>query len=215
MNNVKDFIEKLKNLNPKEIHNWPFSVLTFIGIIIVVMGVFVGYNVFISEELEGLDHLSQEETTIKKEYSDKLQQAINLNAYKKQLIDITIASDQLLKQLPDKSEIEKLLLYINQAGVTRGLKFEYFKPEQEVLSDYYAELPIKIKVTGTYASVGNFAQDISQLSRVVVLKDINLVKNENGTVSMDATAKTFRYLDDSEVEKQRAEKKKLKNEKDK
>lgn len=208
-NKVKSFIETLNNLNPQEMHKWPYSVLTFIGIVIAIFIVFLGYFLVIGSSIEDLDNETVKEEKLKKEYEDKIKQAMNLESYKKQLQEITIASDQLLKQLPDRSEIEKLLIYINQAGGTRGLKFDYFKPEPEKMSEFYAELPIKIKVTGTYSAIGNFATDVSQLSRVVILKDINLTTN-NGLVSMEATAKTFRYLDNNELEKQRLEKKKAK-----
>ena len=208
-NKVKSFIETLNNLNPQEIHKWPYSVLTFLGIMLAIFISFVGYFLVIGSSIEDLDNEVAKEEKLKKEYEDKIKQAVNLDSYKKQLQEITLASDQLLKQLPDRSEIEKLLIYINQAGGTRGLKFDYFKPEPEKMSEFYAELPIKIKVTGTYSAIGNFATDVSQLSRVVILKDINLTTN-NGLVSMEATAKTFRYLDNNELEKQRLEKKKAK-----
>jgi len=209
-NKFKDFIDTLNNLNPQEIHKWPFSVITFLGVMLSVFLLSVGYFLIINSSIEDLNLEVAKEEKLKKDYTDKIKQTVNLEGYKKQLQEITIASDQLLKQLPDSSEIEKLLISINQAGGTRGLKFEYFKPEKEIVSEFYAELPIKIKVTGTYDSIGNFATDISQLSRVVVLKDINLTSN-NGLISMEATAKTFRYLDSSEIEKQRLEKKKEKD----
>lgn len=209
-NKFKDFIDTLNNLNPQEIHKWPFSVITFLGVMLSVFLLFVGYFLIINSSIEDLNLEVAKEEKLKKDYTDKIKQTVNLEGYKKQLQEITIASDQLLKQLPDSSEIENLLISINQAGGTRGLKFEYFKPEKEIVSEFYAELPIKIKVTGTYDSIGNFATDISQLSRVVVLKDINLTSN-NGLISMEATAKTFRYLDSSEIEKQRLEKKKEKD----
>lgn len=208
-NKIKDFVETLNNLNPQEMHKWPYSVLTFIGIMIALFILFLGYFLVIGSSLDDLNNEAAKEQKLKKEYEEKIKQAVNLDLYKKQLQEITIASDQLLKQLPNRSEIEKLLIYINQAGGTRGLKFDYFKPEPEKMSDFYAELPIKIKVTGTYSAIGNFATDISQLSRVVILKDINLTTN-NGLVSMEATAKTFRYLDNNELEQQRLEKKKAK-----
>ena len=208
-NKVKNFIETLNNLNPQEMHKWPFSVLTFLGIVLATFIIFLGYFLVINSSIEELDNEIIKEEKLKKDYDGKIKQAVNLDLYKKQLQEITVASDQLLKQLTDRSEIEKLLIYINQAGGTRGLKFDYFKPEDEKMSEFYAELPVKIKVTGTYAAIGNFATDVSQLSRVVILKDINLTTN-NGLVSMEATAKTFRYLDSSELDKQRLEKKKLK-----
>lgn len=212
-NKVKNFIETLNNLNPQEMHNWPYSVLTFIGMFIAIFILILGHFLMIGSTIENLDSEVAKEEKLKKEYEDKVKQAVNLDSYKKQLQEITIASDQLLKQLPDRSEIEKLLIYINQAGGTRGLKFDYFKPEPEKMSEFYAELPIKIKVTGTYSAIGNFATDISQLSRVVILKDINITTNNtnNGLLSMEATAKTFRYLDNNELERQRLEKKKEKD----
>lgn len=209
-NKVKEFIDTLNNLNPQEIHKWPFSIITFLGVMLSIFVLFMGYFLVISSSIDDLNLEISKEEKLKKDYSDKIKQAVNLNGYKRQLQEITIASDQLLKQLPDSSEIENLLISINQAGGTRGLKFEYFKPEKEIISEFYAELPIKIKVTGTYDAIGNFATDISQLSRVVVLKEISLTSN-NGLISMEATAKTFRYLDASELEKKRLEKKKDKD----
>ena len=209
-NKFKDFIETLNNLNPSEMDKWPYSVLTFIGVMLAIFLAALGYFLVIQSEVGTWDNEIAKEEKLKKEYTDKIKQAVNLNLYKRQLQEITIASDELLKQLPDRSEIEKLLIYINQAGGTRGLKFDYFKPEKEKMSEFYAELPIKIKVTGTYDAIGNFATDISQLSRVVILKDINLTSN-NGLISMEATAKTFRYLDSAELDKQRLDKKKLKD----
>lgn len=209
-NKLKDFIDTLNNLNPQEIHKWPFSIITFLGVMLSIFVLFMGYFLVINSSIDDLNLEVLKEEKLKKDYSDKIKQTVNLNGYKKQLQEITIASDQLLKQLPDSSEIENLLISINQAGGTRGLKFEYFKPEKEIISEFYAELPIKIKVTGTYDAIGNFATDISQLSRVVVLKEISLTSN-NGLISMEATAKTFRYLDASELEKKRLEKKKDKD----
>lgn len=211
-NKIKNFIETINELNPNEIHKWPFSVLTFIGCIIALVILCSGYFLIVNSNIETWDKEIVKEQKLKKEYSEKIKEAVNLDLYKVQLQEITVASDQLLKQLPDRSEIEKLLIYINQAGGTRGLKFDYFKPEAEKVSEFYAELPIKIRVTGTYAAIGNFATDISQLSRVVILKDINLTNNNtNGLITMEATAKTFRYLDVAELDKQRADQKKLKD----
>lgn len=211
-NTVKKFVETLNNLNPQEFHKWPFSVLTFLGVVLSIFIMLLGYFLVINSSIEQWNKEIIKEEKLKKDYEEKIKQAVNLESYKKQLQEITIASDQLLKQLPDKSEIGQLLIYINQAGGTRGLKFDYFKPEAEKMSEFYAELPVKIKVTGSYAAIGNFATDISQLSRVVILKDINLTSN-NGLISMEATAKTFRYLDSAELDKQRLHKKKIKDNK--
>ena len=135
----------------------------------------------------------------------KKSEAINLPAYQKQLEDIEKQFGALLKQLPGRSEMDALLTDINQAGLGRGLQFELFKPaSQETRRDFYAELPISIKVTGNYHDIGAFASDIGKLSRIVTLENIALTKaGKGGGLVMDALAKTFRYLDDEELAQQR------------
>jgi type IV pilus assembly protein PilO len=135
---------------------------------------------------------------------DKKRQAINLPAYQKQLEDIEQAFGALLRQLPNRSEMDALLTDINQAGLGRGLQFELFKPAaSETISEFYAELPINIRVTGSYHELGSFASDISQLPRIVTLNDIAVSTGRDGMLTMDAVAKTFRYLDEDELSKQR------------
>ena len=139
-------------------------------------------------------------------FIDKKKQAIDLDAYRKQLADIEKSFGTLLKQLPSKSEMEALLTDINQAGLGRGLQFELFKPAaSETLSEFYAELPINIRVTGSYHDMGAFASDISKLSRIVLLNDVNLTFSnaKDGGLTMDAVAKTYRYLDEEEISKQK------------
>lgn len=213
--NFSEMKETLSSLNPKEIYNWPLWVNLIVGVFLFIILSLAGTYFLISDKYDEYTQAQMKEETLKQEYTSKVKQSVNLDLYKKQLVDITQASDELLKQLPNKSEVEKLLIYINQAGISRGLKFELFKPGQEKLYDFYAELPISIKVTGTYAALGNFSDDVSQLSRVVLLKDIGLTSGKDGILTMDATAKTFRYLDQEELEKQKSEKKKLLAEKNK
>ena len=138
-------------------------------------------------------------------FLDKKKQAIDLEAYRKQLADIEKSFGTLLKQLPSKSEMEALLTDINQAGLGRGLQFELFKPAaSETVSEFYAELPITIRVTGSYHDMGAFASDISKLSRIVLLNDVNLaLSGKDGGLTMDAVAKTYRYLDEEEIAKQK------------
>ena len=144
------------------------------------------------------------ETALRDTFLDKKKQAIDIDAYRKQLEDIEKSFGTLLKQLPSKSEMEALLTDINQAGLGRGLQFELFKPAaSETVSEFYAELPINIRVTGTYHDMGSFASDISKLSRIVLLNDVALTPGKEGALTMDATAKTYRYLDEEEVAKQR------------
>lgn len=205
--NFAEIKETLSGLNPKEMYNWPLWVNISVGVIVFILVSLLGVFILVSDKYDEYTEAQAKEETLKEEYIDKTKQSVNLDLYKKQLVEITQASDELLKQLPNRSEVEKLLIYINQAGVSRGLKFELFRPNQEKLYEFYAELPISIKVTGSYDALGSFADDISQLSRVVLLKDIAITTNKEN-LTMEATAKTFRYLDQDELDKQKAEKKK-------
>ena len=145
-----------------------------------------------------------EEQTLRTQYGEKKAKAINFDAYRQQLVEVEQSFGALVKQLPNRSEIDALLTDINQAGLGRGLVFELFKPaQQEQMKDFYAELPIAIKITGNYHDMGAFASDVAQLPRIVTLNDVAIV-NDKGTLRLDAVAKTFRYLDEEEVAKQRA-----------
>ena len=153
--------------------------------------------------MEELTLGEQEEVTLKEAYKGKVQQAINLEGLRKQKAQVGEYVASLEKQLPSKAEMDALLSDINQAGLGRGLQFELFKPGQVVVKDYYAELPIDIKVTGNYHDVGAFSSDIANLPRIVTLNNMNLVAVKDGVLTLDAVAKTFRYLDKDEVSAQR------------
>lgn len=204
-NTLSNKITGVQKLNPKEFWKWPVEIKLVFGVVFGV-GLFALGNAALTLPLYGeyQDQVAKEET-LKKEYTDKARQSVNLKLYKEQLIEITSASDALLKQLPNRAEVEKLIIDINQSGIGRGLSFELFKPETEKINDYYAELPIKIEVTGTYEAIGNFASDLSQLSRVVLLKDLDITPVNGGLIKLKAVAKTFRYLDQDEIEAKRAE----------
>ena len=153
------------------------------------------------EELEAGRH---KEVKLKEEYVNKKRQAVNLDLHRQQLRDIDAQFGALLKQLPNKSQMDALLVDINQAGLGRGLQFELFKPAAaELRRDFYAELPIDVKVTGNYHDMGAFASDVGQLSRIVTLKDVSIATAKDGNLTMDAIARTFRYLDDDEIAAQR------------
>jgi type IV pilus assembly protein PilO len=155
------------------------------------------------DQLDALDKVQAEEVKLREAYASKKAKAVNLELYVQQLREIEQSFGALLKQLPNKSEMDALLTDINQAGLGRGLQFELFKPATtEKMADFYAELPISVKVTGNYHDMGAFASDVAQLPRIVTLNDI-VVQNDKGTLTMDAVAKTFRYLDEEEVAKQR------------
>lgn len=197
-------LDDLRNLNPRDIGNWP--VLPKLGalVILLVLLVFAGYWFDWKGQLETLASARGKEQQLRDSFLDKKKQAVNLEAYRRQLAEIEESFGEMLKQLPNKSEMEALLTDINQAGLGRGLQFELFRPaQQETTSEFYAELPITIKLSGTYHDIGAFASDISQLSRIVTLNDVALSVGNKGGLVLDATAKTFRYLDDSEVAAQR------------
>jgi type IV pilus assembly protein PilO len=136
-------------------------------------------------------------------YLSKKRQAVNLDLYKQQLKDIERSFGALLKQLPNKSEMDALLTDINQAGLGRGLQFELFKPGAETVTDFYAALPISVRVTGSYHDLGAFASDIALLPRIVTLHDVDITPDKDGGLAMNATIKTYRYLDDNELEAQK------------
>ena len=197
-------LSDLKRLNPKDIGNWPLLPKLAALLLLLLLIVFGGYWFDWQGQLEDLDKFRKKEAELRDTFLVKQKQAINLEAYRKQLSDIEQAFGALLKQLPNKSEMDALLTDINQAGLGRGLQFELFRPAaQETISEFYAELPVTLKLTGNYHDIGAFASDISQLSRIVTLHDVGLVAGKDGLLTMDAIAKTFRYLDEEELAKQK------------
>lgn len=196
--------DDFKNLDPKKIGSWP--ILPKLGMLLVTLLLIVGAGYWFDwqHQIEQIDAEKEKEEKLRTTFIDKKKQAINLPAYLKQKEDIEKQFGALLKQLPGKSEMDALLTDINQAGLGRGLQFDLFKPaQQEVMKEFYAELPITLKITGNYHDIGAFASDIGKLSRIVTLNDISLIGGKDGALTMDATAKTFRYLDEDEIAKQR------------
>ena len=196
-------LDDIRRLNFREAGNWPLLpkivVLGLVVVLILVAGAFFDWK----DQLDTLDRAQDEEAKLRVAYTEKKAKAVNLELYVQQLKEIEQAFGALLKQLPNKSEMDALLTDINQAGLGRGLQFELFRPAaRERMADFYAELPITVRVTGNYHDMGAFASDVAQLPRIVTLNDIGIV-NDKGTLVMDATAKTFRYLDEDEVAKQR------------
>jgi type IV pilus assembly protein PilO len=197
-------LDELRRLNPRDIGSWP--VLPKLGalLLLIILIMVAGYWFDWANQWDELTAARAKESSLRDQFLDKKRQAINLEAYRKQLADIEQSFGAMLKQLPNKSEMEALLSDINQAGLGRGLQFELFKPAaQEVMSDFYAELPITIKLAGNYHDIGHFASDVSQLSRIVTLNNIALSNDKDGKLIMDATARTYRYLDDEEIQSQK------------
>jgi len=199
-------LDDLRNLNWREAGSWPLLpkilILSMILVVIVALGAFLDWK----DQWDSLDAARSEEAKLKDQYSQKKAKAINFDLYVQQLKEVELSFCALVKQLPNRAEIDALLTDINQAGLGRGLTFELFKPAtQEKMADFYAELPINIRITGNYHDMGAFASDVAQLPRIVTLNDV-AIANDKGTLTLEAVAKTFRYLDEEEMAKQRAAK---------
>jgi type IV pilus assembly protein PilO len=197
-------LNDLRLLDPNNIGNWPFAPkfgLLLIGLILIV---FAGYWFDWQGQLDELEKSQKKEEQLRQVFLEKKKQAVNVDVYRKQLDEIVQSFGTLLKQLPNKSEMDALLTDINQAGLGRGLQFELFRPAaHETVSEFYAELPINIRITGNYHELGAFASDIAKLPRIVTLNDININPTKDSTLAMDAVAKTYRYLDEEEIAKQK------------
>jgi type IV pilus assembly protein PilO len=182
---------------------WPLAprLVCAAGVTAAVIG--LGYFFYWSGQYEDLDRGAQEETRLRSDYRAKIAQAVNLEALQAQKAQVDQYVERLEKQLPSKAEMAALLSDINQAGLGRGLQFELFKPGQVVVKDYYAELPIDIKVSGSYHDIGSFASDMANLPRIVTLNNLSLTTGSDGKLSLDAVAKTFRYLDPEELASQK------------
>jgi len=198
--NLSNQFQDLQGRHPGQ---WPIAprLLCAAGVMVAVVG--LGYFFFLQSQFEEQETLAAEEITLRSAYRDKMAQAINLEALQEQKAQVDQYVERLQKQLPSKAEMAALLSDINQAGLGRGLQFELFKPGQVVVRDYYAELPIDIKVAGKYHDIGAFAADMANLPRIVTLNNMALSTAKDGTLTLDAIAKTFRYLDQEEALSQR------------
>lgn len=205
---VDQAASQFRNLNPNEPGQWPPLPRIATWLLALVGVVVIGWFVLLQSESEALEALRQTEPNLKNTYKDRLGQAVNLSEYRKQKLQVQEYVTQLEKQLPGKAEMDALLSDINQAGLGRGLQFELFRPGQQQIKDYYAELPIAIRVTGRYHDVGSFAADVANLSRIVTLQNLTILPapgqaGSGGTLAMDATARTYRYLDAAEIAEQK------------
>jgi type IV pilus assembly protein PilO len=207
--NFNAIADEFKRTNWKDAGTWGAAPKIVVLLAILVGVPVAGFFVFNQGQIEELEAGQQKEVKLKEEYVNKKKQAINLDLHRQQLREIDTQFGALLKQLPNKSQMDALLVDINQAGLGRGLQFELFKPAgSEQRREFYAELPIDVRVTGTYHDMGAFASDVGQLSRIVTLKDVQIVAAKDGNLTMDAIARTFRYLDDDEIAEQRKASKK-------
>ena len=198
------YAEEFRTLNFKDPGVWPLvPKLVALAVVLIAIPI-LGYFAVWQSQIEELDAGRAQEAKLKDEYVNKKKQAINLDLHKQQLREIDTQFGALLKQLPNKSQMDALLVDINQAGLGRGLQFDLFKPAAgEISGESFNELPIQLKVTGTYHDMGAFASDVGQLSRIVILKDVSMEAGKDGNLLMDTVARTFRYLDEEEVAAQR------------
>ena len=199
----ENLLAQFKDLDPRDPSVWPslprYALFVFTSIAIVV----VLWFVWLSGSQEILQQEQDKEVKLREDYKTKLTKAVNLDVLKKQREQVQQYVTQLEKQLPSKAEMDALLSDINQAGLGRSLQFDLFRPGQIAVKEYYAELPISIRVTGRYHDIGAFASDIANLSRIVTLNNLSITPKTDGTLVLDSTAKTFRYLDKDEVSTQR------------
>lgn len=197
------FSAQFQGLSGRHPGQWPLLPRALCGAGVVAVVLAAGWFAYIDGQLDELAAGQAQELKLKEDYKVKIQQSINLEGLRKQKAQVSEYVATLEKQLPSKAEMDALLSDINQAGLGRGLQFELFKPGQVVAKDYYAELPIDIKVSGNYHDVGAFSSDIANLPRIVTLNNMSLVANKDGGLTLDAIAKTFRYLDADEIAAQR------------
>jgi type IV pilus assembly protein PilO len=196
-------LDDIRRLNLRDVGNWPVlpKVAALVILFVAILG--LGAALDLKDQYDALESAKAEEATLREQYVAKKAKAINYQLYVQRLTEVEQSFGALLKQLPNKAEMDALLTDINQAGLGRGLQFELFKPAaQERMADFYAELPINVKITGNYHDMGAFASDVAQLPRIVTLNDV-VVGNEKGVLTMEAIAKTFRYLDEEEIARQR------------
>ncbi len=199
---IKAVLDDFRNLNPNDPGSWPLAPKFVLLVALFAALMIAGWALLWNDQLTALDGKRQEEERLKQEFLDKKRQAVNLPLYAQQLEEIDRSFGALLKQLPNKSEIDALLIEVNQAGLGRGLKFQLFKPGAEQIKGFYAELPITVKIGGNYHDFGAFAADIAKLPRIVTLNNI-VISSAGGQLMLDAVTKTFRYLDESEIAKQK------------
>src|SRR5688572_8952041 len=202
--NFNQIADDFKHTNWKDPGTWTFAPKLIVLVLILALIPVAGHLLVWQDQMDELDRGIAQEVTLKKDYLAKKTQAINLDLHKQQLREIDTQFGALLKQLPNKAQMDALLVDINQAGLSRGLQFELFRPAPgDTAREFYSERPITLKVTGTYHDMGGFAADVGQLPRIVTLSDVSIEAGKDGNLSMDVTARTFRYLDEEEVAAQR------------
>jgi type IV pilus assembly protein PilO len=199
----------INNLDLRDVVSAPLPVRAVLMLLIFVAIVALGWYLIWADALGRLESTQQEEQTLRESYSGKKSQAFHYETYKIRLAEIEKSLASMLRQLPNRSEMDALLTDINQVGVGRGLAFELFRPGAETPADFYATLPVEIKVAGTYSDIGGFVNDLAKLPRIVTLHDVSLVPGKEGAgLNMEARVQTYRYLDENEIAAQKKNKEK-------
>ncbi len=199
----------LNNLDLSNIGAWPTALKVALIIIAATGAAVAGFFLDIQGQIEKLERVERTELTLKADFETKQAKAVNLDAYKQQLTEIEESFGAMLRQLPSKTEVEGLLVDISQTGLASGIEFQLFKPQGEQFIEFYAELPIKMVMTGDYHEFGNFVSGVAALPRIVTLHNISIKgDNKSHQLTMEVTAKTYRYLDDTEIQQQKKTKKK-------
>lgn len=210
-----NLLEELRHTNPNEPGSWPAVIKAGALALLLATLMVAGYFLDWEEQWTTLEQVREEENTLRSTFLAKKTSAVNLDVLRQQLAEVQQTLGTLLKQLPNKSELDALLVDINRAGLGRGLQFELFKPDaRETVREFYAELPVTVRVTGNYHDIGAFASDVAQLPRIVTLHNIEITPGKDHQLIFNATAKTFRYLDDEEIaahKREMSEKDKQKN----
>lgn len=201
-------LSDIRELDFNDIPSWPTSFKVAATLLLSGAILFAGYWFIVKDQITELERQQAEENRLRKEFSDKKALAINLEAYRQQIEEIKDTFGILLQQLPDKTEVPELLIEITQAGIGRGLQFELFKPQNRRVADFYAELPINLRVVGTYHELGNFISDLAALPRIVTIGDLVMTPGKGDKLKLSAVTKTYHYLDDDAVAQRNKQKKK-------
>ena len=199
----------LNNLDFSNVGAWPTAVKIALIIIVCAAVAVAGFFLDVKKQIEKLERAEKQEVTLKQEFETKQAKAVNLDAYKQQLTEIEESFGAMLRQLPSKTEVEGLLVDISQTGLASGIEFQLFRPKGERFIEFYAELPISMKMTGSYHEFGNFVSGVAALPRIVTLHDISITDDKQSqNLTMEVTAKTYRYLDEAEIAQQKKDKSK-------
>lgn len=199
-------LDDLRSIDFNDVAGWPRSVKIAAAVLVCILILAGGYWFIIKDQLAALEKVEREEIALKDDFTEKKALAVNLEAYKEQMDEMQERFGVMLRQLPNRTEVPELLIDITQTGIGRGLQFDLFQPRNKRVADFYAELPINIKVRGTYHQLGGFVSDMAALPRIVTIDDLVLSPSGGEKLTMSAIAKTYHYLDDDQIAQRRAAK---------